>query len=72
MHDIVNRPTSVCMVLEYMEGGDLLTRITSQKALSEQTSKLFFLQMCLAVQYLHAKGRRVNLNDFDFGFGFFT
>ncbi|XP_039449081.1 ovarian-specific serine/threonine-protein kinase Lok isoform X1 [Culex pipiens pallens] len=56
MHDIVNRPTSVCMVLEYMEGGDLLTRITSQKALSEQTSKLFFLQMCLAVQYLHAKG----------------
>lgn len=56
MHDIVNRPTSVCMVLEYMQGGDLLTRITSNKALSEQTSKLFFLQMCLAVQYLHAKG----------------
>lgn len=56
MHDIVNRPTSVCMVLEYMQGGDLLTRITSQKALSEQTSKLFFLQMCHAVKYLHAKG----------------
>ncbi|XP_055591092.1 ovarian-specific serine/threonine-protein kinase Lok isoform X2 [Uranotaenia lowii] len=56
MHDIVNRPDSVYMVLEFMKGGDLLTRITSNKFLSEKTSKLFFLQMCHAVKYLHAKG----------------
>lgn len=56
MHDIVNKPDSVYMVLEYMKGGDLLTRITSNKYLSEKTSKLFFLQMCHAVKYLHAEG----------------
>lgn len=56
MHDIVNKPDAVYMVLEFMKGGDLLTRITSNKYLSEKTSKLFFLQMCHAVKYLHAKG----------------
>lgn len=56
MHDIVNKPEAVYMVLEFMKGGDLLTRIIKNKHLSEKTSKLFFLQMCHAVKYLHAQG----------------
>lgn len=56
MHDIIDRPDSVSMILEIMKGGDLLTRILSQKNLSERTSKLYFYQMCHSVQYLHAKG----------------
>ncbi|XP_058126416.1 ovarian-specific serine/threonine-protein kinase Lok isoform X2 [Anopheles ziemanni] len=56
MHDIVDKPDSVYMVLEYMEGGDLLTRIISNKHLTEKTAKLFFLQMCHAVKYLHEQG----------------
>ncbi|XP_058449629.1 ovarian-specific serine/threonine-protein kinase Lok isoform X2 [Malaya genurostris] len=56
MHDIVNTPDSVYMVLEYMKGGELLTRITDNEFLSEKNAKLFFLQMCHAVKYLHAKG----------------
>ncbi|XP_055642459.1 ovarian-specific serine/threonine-protein kinase Lok isoform X2 [Toxorhynchites rutilus septentrionalis] len=56
MHDIVNKPESVFMILEFMKGGDLLSRIINHKYLSEEASKLFFLQMCHAVKYLHTKG----------------
>uniref|UniRef100_A0A182QM38 Protein kinase domain-containing protein n=1 Tax=Anopheles farauti TaxID=69004 RepID=A0A182QM38_9DIPT len=56
MHDIVDKPESVYMVLEYMRGGDLLTRIIEKKYLPERTAKLFFLQMCHAVKYLHEQG----------------
>lgn len=55
MHDIVNKADSVFMVLEFMKGGDLLNRIIQNKYLPEQNAKLFFLQMCHAVKYLHAK-----------------
>ncbi|XP_033161929.1 ovarian-specific serine/threonine-protein kinase Lok isoform X1 [Drosophila mauritiana] len=56
MHDIVDKPDSVYMVLEFMRGGDLLNRIISNKLLSENTSKLYFYQMCHAVKYLHDRG----------------
>ncbi|XP_037710499.1 ovarian-specific serine/threonine-protein kinase Lok isoform X1 [Drosophila subpulchrella] len=56
MHDIVDKPDSVYMVLEFMRGGDLLNRIISNKLLSEETSKLYFYQMCHAVKYLHDRG----------------
>ncbi|XP_061515775.1 ovarian-specific serine/threonine-protein kinase Lok isoform X1 [Anopheles gambiae] len=56
MHDIVDKPDSVYMVLEYMKGGDLLSRIISKGFLPEKTAKLFFLQMCHAVKYLHEQG----------------
>ncbi|XP_049279547.1 ovarian-specific serine/threonine-protein kinase Lok isoform X1 [Anopheles funestus] len=56
MHDIVDKPDSVYMVLEYMKGGDLLSRIIDNKYLPEKTAKLFFLQMCHAVKYLHEQG----------------
>ncbi|XP_054744750.1 ovarian-specific serine/threonine-protein kinase Lok [Anastrepha obliqua] len=56
MHDIIDKPDSVYMVLEFMKGGDLLNRIVSNKNLNEQISKLFFFQMCHAVKYLHDKG----------------
>lgn len=56
MHDIVDKPDSVYMVLEFMKGGDLLKRITTKKRLNDHISKLFFYQMCHAVKYLHDKG----------------
>lgn len=49
-------PDSVYMVLEFMKGGDLLTRIIEHQRLSERISKLYFYQMCHAVKYLHDKG----------------
>ncbi|XP_017019340.1 ovarian-specific serine/threonine-protein kinase Lok isoform X2 [Drosophila kikkawai] len=56
MHDIVDKPDAVYMVLEFMRGGDLLNRIISKKLLTEETSKLYFYQMCHAVKYLHDRG----------------
>lgn len=55
MHDIVDNADSVFIMLELMKGGDLLTRIVSKKKLTEKVSKLFFIQMCYAVKYLHDK-----------------
>lgn len=57
MHDIIDKPDSVYMVLEFMKGGDLLNRIITNKNLTESISKLFFYQMCHAVKYLHDKGK---------------
>lgn len=44
------------IVLELMEGGELLLRIKSQQQLQEPVAKLYFYQMLLAVQYLHRNG----------------
>ncbi|GAB0087893.1 Ovarian-specific serine/threonine-protein kinase Lok [Sergentomyia squamirostris] len=56
MHEIIDRPEAVYMFLELMNGGDLCNRITSQanKRLPESVSKLYFLQTCYAVKYLHS------------------
>ncbi|XP_055693860.1 ovarian-specific serine/threonine-protein kinase Lok [Lutzomyia longipalpis] len=55
MHDIVDRPDAVYIFLELMNGGDLCHRITSdpKKYLTEEISRLYFLQTCYAVEYLH-------------------
>uniref|UniRef100_A0A1B0D8G2 Protein kinase domain-containing protein n=1 Tax=Phlebotomus papatasi TaxID=29031 RepID=A0A1B0D8G2_PHLPP len=55
MHEIIDRPDAVYMFLELMNGGDLCHRITTQekKYLSEDISRLYFLQTCYAVKYLH-------------------
>lgn len=55
MHDIVDNTDSLFIMLELMQGGDLLSRIINKKRLSERISKLFFLQLCHAVKYLHDK-----------------
>lgn len=56
LHDIIDTPDSVYMVIAYMKGGDLLTRILSKRRLSENISKLFFYQLCTAVKHLHDMG----------------
>ncbi|KAL5281534.1 CHEK2 family protein [Megaselia abdita] len=56
LHDIIDTPDSVYMVIAYMKGGDLLSRILTKKRLSENISKLFFYQLCTAVKYLHDMG----------------
>lgn len=53
MFDIVDLPDSVFIKLEFMKGGELLTRIQKKKFLTEANSKLFFYQMCDAIKYLH-------------------
>ncbi|XP_062822722.1 serine/threonine-protein kinase Chk2-like isoform X2 [Anolis carolinensis] len=44
------------IVLELMEGGELFYKVRRPAKLSEETCKLYFYQMLLAVQYLHQNG----------------
>lgn len=53
----------MCILLEYMNGGDLGQYLEKQKGklLAESTIWDFFIQTCLGIQYLH--GRRVLHRD---------
>lgn len=53
LHNIIENVDSLFIILEVMNGGDLLHRIIRKKNLSESLSKLYFLQMLCAVKYLH-------------------
>jgi len=44
------------IILELMEGGELLDRIRNKGRLSESCAKLIFYQVVLAVHYLHKAG----------------
>jgi len=41
------------IVMEFMEGGDLSSRLQSVKKLQESHIKLIFFQLVQAIQYLH-------------------
>lgn len=53
MNDIIDTHDSIFIMLELMQGGDLLRRIQSNHFLSESLSKLYFYQICHAIKYLH-------------------
>lgn len=44
---------SVAIVIEYMMGGDLLTRIRKNHHFTESLTKFIFYQICCGVKYLH-------------------
>jgi serine/threonine-protein kinase RIM15 len=43
-------------VMEYMEGGDCLSLISSMKRLPEHVAQHFMAQVCVALQHLHQHG----------------
>uniref|UniRef100_A0A182Y3A9 Protein kinase domain-containing protein n=1 Tax=Anopheles stephensi TaxID=30069 RepID=A0A182Y3A9_ANOST len=45
MFEFLNEPGSICMVLEYMQGGDLLTRILDNEYLSEHSNLYTLLKV---------------------------
>ncbi|XP_037052409.1 ovarian-specific serine/threonine-protein kinase Lok [Bradysia coprophila] len=53
--EVIMKPNAVYMILELMEGGDLLHRLQREKHLSVDNSRYYFLQLCRAVKYLHDK-----------------
>ncbi|GCB70647.1 hypothetical protein scyTo_0008630 [Scyliorhinus torazame] len=53
IEEVFDFEDSFYIVLDLMEGGELFDRVVRSKGLEEQTTKLLFYQMLLAVQYLH-------------------
>lgn len=55
--DYFETPERVIIIMDYMEGNDLLHRITQfdekRKHLTEPDAKFFFLQACRGLKYLH-------------------
>ena len=56
MEDSFCKSNSIHLVLELMKGGDLQKRIKDQGQMEESTAKYYFIQLVLAVQYLHKQG----------------
>lgn len=53
LHDIFQAPDTIVIVLEYMEGGDLMQRILESGYLSEDLMKFYFYQICHGIMYMH-------------------
>lgn len=55
LYDLDMDTTYINMVMEYMEGGSLQDRLNKTKKMSSETVRLYFLQLCEAIDYLHEK-----------------
>lgn len=56
LHDVIHIPkkNTYCLVLEYIEGGELFEYIVSRQRLSEKEAARFFRQIISAIEYLHS------------------
>lgn len=58
--DFFETPERVIIIMDFMEGKDLLHRITqhdpNRRYLAEREAKFFYLQACHGLKYLHDKG----------------
>nr|GMD06228.1 CBL-interacting serine/threonine-protein kinase 1-like [Ipomoea batatas] len=55
-HEVLASKTKICMVLQYVNGGELFDRIVSKGKLPEVESMKLFQQLIDGVSYCHSKG----------------
>jgi serine/threonine protein kinase len=53
--EVVDTQSVLFIILEFMEGGDLLRRMHPYNSLKEADMKLIFFQLAQAIEYLHQK-----------------
>ncbi|KAJ8722145.1 hypothetical protein PYW08_004547 [Mythimna loreyi] len=56
MHDCMDSPAYVYVVMEYCNGGDLADYLQANRLLSESTIRTFLRQLAEAMRAIHAKG----------------
>lgn len=56
LHEVLASKTRIYLVLEYVEGGDLFSRIAKYGRLKESHARKYFQQLVDAVQYCHSLG----------------
>ena len=54
--EVIDSPKRVHIVMEYSGGGNLCTYVKERKRLAEAETRRIFLQILLAVEYMHAEG----------------
>jgi serine/threonine protein kinase len=52
--DLYEEPERLCMVLEYMEGGELFDRIVERKVYTEANARDAFRALLLAIEHMHS------------------
>ena len=55
LRDVIDSAEKIFIVMEVAEGGELFNRLVTSRRLPELTTKFYFYQLVLAVQYLHKK-----------------
>jgi len=53
LYDHLEDPSSIYLVLEYAEHGNLFTHIKRKRKLTELEAWNFFTQVCIGINYLH-------------------
>ena len=56
LHEVLHTPSEILMVMEYVEGGDLLDVLNSQPRFKEQEVRHIFTQICCGVAFCHSLG----------------
>ncbi|KAJ3373828.1 hypothetical protein GGF31_008713 [Allomyces arbusculus] len=53
VHDVIETPTQICIVMEYLAGGELFDHIVKNHHLGEDEARRFVQQIVAAVDYCH-------------------
>jgi len=56
IYQVIETPNTVCMIMEYAEGGELFDYIIKNNYLSEDESRKIFHQIIDAIDYMHQLG----------------
>ncbi|XP_020088354.1 CBL-interacting serine/threonine-protein kinase 12-like [Ananas comosus] len=56
LFEVMASKTKIYIVMEYVRGGDLLHKLSTDGALSEAVGRKFFQQLISAVKFCHARG----------------
>lgn len=56
IHEVIATKTKVCLVMEYVSGGQLSDKLSYVKRLDEREARKYFYQLIDAVDYCHRRG----------------
>jgi len=56
LYEVIESPTDIFVVMEYVQGGELFDYIVSKGRLTEGEARLFFQQVVSAIDYCHQYG----------------